>query len=331
MTDTRYFFACAHEQFPPDDLLQQAIEAERAGFDGIACSDHFQPWWEPGESGHAWVWLGAVGQATSRVPIGTAVTPAGARYHPAVIAQMLTTLERLNPGRAYLGVGSGESLNESPVGMDWPPVSEQVERMEEALELMHRLFRGERVSGGRHWKTKDAVLHTRAERRPPFYVSAFGEHAARVAGRLGDGLWTLADPEAAPPIIDAYRTACSDAGREEGEIILHAGFSWARTDDEAFESSKVWKAAFPDEFYVEDWHSPTDMQRHAQEKVSDDEFREGFLIGSDLGEMADKVREIEKLGATIVVLMNLSGAEPHGAIEAYGNEVLPALRGVTAS
>jgi coenzyme F420-dependent glucose-6-phosphate dehydrogenase len=248
-----------------------------------------------------------------------------------VIAQMVTTLELLNPGRAFLGVGSGESLNESPVGMDWPAVGEQVDRMEEALELMHALFRGERVSGGRYWKTKDAVLHTRAERRPPFYVSAFGERAAEVAGRLGDGLWTLADPEAAPPLIEAYRAACSDAGREEGEILLHAGFSWAETDEEAFEASKVWKATFPDEFYVDDWHSPTDMQKHAQEQVSDDEFREGFLIGSDLGEMTERVREIEKLGATKVVLMNLSGADPHGAIQAYGNEVLPALRGVRAS
>src|SRR3954451_10501321 len=173
-----YFFACAHEQFPPDDLLQQAVEAERAGFDGIACSDHFQPWWEPGESGHAWVWLGAVGQATSRVPIGTAVTPAGARYHPAVIAQMVTTLERLNPGRPFLGVGSGESLNESPVGMDWPPVSEQGDRMEEGLALMHALSRAGRPGGGRYGKTKAPVLPPRPGRPPPFYVSAFGERAA---------------------------------------------------------------------------------------------------------------------------------------------------------
>src|SRR4051795_3412087 len=154
----RIFYGAGHEQFKPSELLRHAQLADEAGFDGIACSDHFQPWWEPGESGHAWGWLGAVGQATSRVPIGTAVTPAGARYHPAVIAQMVTTLERLNPGRPFLGVGSGESLNESPVGMDWPPVSEQVDRMEEALELMHALFRGERTSGGRYWKTKDAVL-----------------------------------------------------------------------------------------------------------------------------------------------------------------------------
>ncbi|MEA2421052.1 MAG: hypothetical protein QOF55_151, partial [Thermoleophilaceae bacterium] len=237
---------------------------------------------------------------------------------------------RMNPGRPFLGIGSGESLNVSPVGMDWPAVGEQVDRMEEALEIMHRLFRGERVSGGRHFKTKDAVLHTTADRRPPFYVSAFGKRAAGVAARLGDGLWTLADPEAAPPIIEAYRAACSDAGREPGEILLHAGFSWAATDEEAFEGSKVWKAAFPDEFYVDDWHSPVEMQSHAQAEVSDDEFREGFLIGSDTGAMADRVREIEKLGATIVVLMNISGADPHGAIQAYGSEVLPALRGARA-
>ena len=162
----RIFYGAGHEQFKPSELLRHAHLAEEAGFDGICCSDHFQPWWEPGEAGQAWVWLGAVGQATSSVPLGTAVTPAGARYHPALIAQMLTTLELLNPGRAYLGVGSGESLNESPLGMDWPSVGEQVDRMEEALERMHRLFDGERVSGGRYWKTKDAVLHTRASRRP---------------------------------------------------------------------------------------------------------------------------------------------------------------------
>src|SRR4051794_41930099 len=113
MTDTRYFFACGHEQFPPDDLLKQAVEAEEAGFDGIACSDHFQPWWEPGESGHAWVWLGAVGQATSKVPLGTAVTPAGARYHPAGIAQMITTPGIPNPGPAVLGGGPGGAPQEA--------------------------------------------------------------------------------------------------------------------------------------------------------------------------------------------------------------------------
>src|SRR5215212_7197246 len=101
MSQTRYFHFCSHEQFPPEALLEQAVAAERAGFDGIACSDHLQPWWEP-----------------------------------------------------------GESLNESPLGADWPPVGEQIERMEEALELIHRLFDGERVThAGKHFSTKRAYLH----------------------------------------------------------------------------------------------------------------------------------------------------------------------------
>lgn len=328
MAETRYFMACAHEQFPPEDLLRQAVEAEQAGFDAVCCSDHFQPWWEPGESGHAWVWLGAVAQATSRVPLGTAVTPFGPRYHPALVAQGFTTLQRLSGGRAFIGIGSGESLNESPLGEDWPPVADQVARMEEGLELVHRLFDGERVDhDGPHWKTKQAYLHTTTDRRPPIYVSAFGERAAGVAARLADGVWTLGDPEQAPQVIEAYRAACDDAGREPGEILLHAGFSWAEDDDTALKSSRQWKATFPDEYYTDDWHEPRRMMEHAEETISDEEFRDSFLIGSDTDAMADKVRELEKLGATIVVLMNLSVAEPHRAIEVYGEKVLPALRG----
>src|SRR5437763_9012698 len=234
----RYFHFCAHEQFPPEDLLRQAVEAEEAGFDGIGCSDHLQPWWEPGESGHAWVWLGAAGQATRRIPLGTGVTPAGPRYHPVLIAQAWATLERLFPGRPYVGVGSGESLNESPLGADWPSVGDQIERMEEGLELIHRLFAGERVTHeGRFFRTKQAYLHTRPKRRPPIYVSAFGPRAAGVAGRWGDGLWTLADPEKVPEILDAYRAAASDAGRDPGEVLLQAGFSWAPDDDRALEGA----------------------------------------------------------------------------------------------
>src|SRR5215207_1040810 len=227
----RYFLGAAHEQFPPEDLLKQAVEAERAGFQGVAGSDHLQPWWEPGESGHAWVWLGAVGQATKGVAIGTAVTPPGPRYHPVLIAQAWATLERMFPGRPFLGFGSGESLNESPLGAAWPSAPDQVDRMEEALEVINALFAGERLSrGGRFFKTDGAYLHTTVERRPPIYVSAFGPKAAGVAARQGDGLWTLADPEPPPDGIEAYRSACSDAGKEPGEVVLQAQFSWAEDD-----------------------------------------------------------------------------------------------------
>ncbi|HVY97119.1 MAG TPA: TIGR03557 family F420-dependent LLM class oxidoreductase [Solirubrobacterales bacterium] len=322
----RYFHFCAHEQFPPSDLLRQAVEAERAGFDGIGCSDHLQPWWEPGESGNAWVWLGAAGNATERVALGTGVTPPGPRYHPVLIAQAWATLEEMFPGRPYLGFGSGESLNESPLGAEWPPVGAQIERMEEALEMIVALLEGEELSGrGRHFSTDGAKLHTLPERRPPIYVSAFGPRSARVAGRLADGIWTLADPESVPEILDAYRGAAEDAGREPGEIVLQAAFSWARDDDEALEGARVWKGSQPQEFYRDDWHDPAAMYRHGEEQVSDDDLRQAMIVSADPEEHAERIREVERLGATTVALMNNSGADPHAAIEVYGRQVLPKL------
>lgn len=322
-----YYYVCAHEQFPPGELLAQAVAAEAAGFDGLGCSDHLQPWWEGGESGHAWVWLGAVGQATS-LPLGTGVTPPGPRYHPVLIAQAWATLESMFPGRPYLGFGSGESLNESPLGADWPSVSDQVERMDEALDIIRRLWDGETVDGeGSHFSTKRAVLHTLPERRPPIYVSAFGPKAAAVAGRQGDGLWTLADPEMAPDVIEAYKAAASDAGREPGEIILQAQFSWAPDDDAALEGARVWKGAQPEEFFTDDWHDPKAMYERGEEQVSDDDLREALIIGSDPDAHVERIREIERMGATTVALMNVSGAGPREALDTYRDRVLPALRG----
>ena len=323
-----YWTQLAMEQFPPSDLVPQGAAAERAGFDGLNVSDHYQPWWEPGEAGQAWTALGAIGQATERILVGTGVTAPVHRYHPAVVAQFAATLEELFPRRAYLGIGSGESLNESPCGMDWPPVREQVDRMEEALEIITRLLDGERLDhDGPFFRTKAAYLHTRGERRPPIYVSAFGPQAAAVAGRWGDGLWTLADPEQVPEIVDAYRAAADDAGREPGEVLLQAGFSWARDDDAALEGVRMWKGAQPEEFYTDDWHDPAKMYEEGERQVSDDDLREAFIVSADPDVHTDRIREIEQLGATIVVLANNSGADAVGAISTYEQRVLPALRG----
>jgi len=326
----RFFHFCSHEQFPPQDLLEQAIAAERAGFDGITCSDHLQPWWEGGESGHAWVWLGAAGQATDQVALGTGVTPPGPRYHPVLIAQAWATLELLFPGRPYLGIGSGESLNESPLGADWPPVGEQIERLEEGLQIIRRLLAGETIDhDGKHFSTKQARLHSRPERIPPIYVSAFGPQAAEVAGRLGDGVWTLGDPESAPEIVEAYRAAAADAGREPGEVVLQGSFSWAESGEAALESARVWKGAQPMEFFRDDWHDPGAMYEEGERQVSDDELREAVIVASDPEDHVERIRQLVEMGATIVPLQN-SSPDPIAAIGVYGEDVLPALREVRA-
>jgi coenzyme F420-dependent glucose-6-phosphate dehydrogenase len=226
-----YWVQLATEQFPPSALVDQAVEAERAGFDAVNVSDHYQPWWEPGHSGQAWTLLGAICHATERVGVGTGVT--------------------------------------APVHRD----------------------------------------------------------AAGVAARLGDGLWTLADPESAPDLIDAYRGACEDAGKEAGEIILQTGFSWAGDDDSALEGARVWKGTQPPEYFTDDWHDPKAMFEKADREVSDDEFKESYIISSDPEHHVERIREIEAMGATVVCLQNGSGADPLGALRTYRDKVLPALKG----
>jgi coenzyme F420-dependent glucose-6-phosphate dehydrogenase len=318
----RIFYGAGHEQFKPSDLLRHAQLAAEAGFDGICCSDHFQPWWEPGESGHAWPWLGAVGASTENVQLGTAVTPAVRRYHPALVAQAFATLEDMFPGRVFLGYGSGESLNESPFGYDWPSGKEQLELMDEALDMIRRLWNGETIkTGSKHFPTKDAKLHSRPTSPPKLYVSAFYEGAAKVAAQYADGLWTLGDPESAPKVIETYKESGG-----KGEVILQALVSWAKTDEEALEGARVWKGAQPPEYYVDDWHDPKKMYEHAEQTISDDEYKEKAVISSDPGEHVKRLSQLKELGATTIAVMNCSGSDPEGAIRTYGEHVLPKLR-----
>ena len=321
-----YWFSASHEMFPPSAALAQAQAAAQAGFDGIGGSDHFAPWWPDGQSGNAWIWLGAVGQAVPGLPLGTGVTALVHRYHPAVVAQAFMSLEELFPGRVFLGVGSGEALNEVPCGADWPVAGEQIERMDQALDVIRRLWDGETVTADHGWfAVKDCKLYTRAASRPKLYVSAFGPQAAEVAAKHGDGVWTLGDPDNAPEVVEAYHGAGG-----EGEVIVHAGFAWAQDDEQLMDGVRVWRATQPDEFYAEDWHDPAAMQEHAAAQVSDDDLREGFVISTDPEEHVAKIRSLEDLGATVVCLQNMSGADPMGTIRIYGEHVLPALRGVRA-
>jgi coenzyme F420-dependent glucose-6-phosphate dehydrogenase len=328
----RYFVAMAQERFQPDELLAQAVAAEQAGFDGICCSDHLEPWWAPdaptpAACGNAWVWLGAVGQATSRAALGTAVTGLLHRYNPVVVAQQLATLERLYPGRAFLGVGSSEAMNEVPAGLDWPSPSDQLRRTEEALTIITRLLDGETVDfEGEFFRARRARLYVKPERRPPVYLSAFHEGAAEVAGRLADGVWSLGDPRKAGPVIAAYRRGAEQAGREPGEIILQTLASWGADDDEALASAREWKGTLVDAHYTDPIADPTEIGRNGDEQVSDEKFKAMAIVSADADTHAKRLGMLEKLGASTVCVMDCSGADPQGLIRAYGERVLPALR-----
>ena len=329
MADLKYWYSCSHEQFRPSELLQQASAAEAAGFDGLGCSDHFAPWFPEGQSGQAWAWLGAAG-AQTELPIGTGVTALVHRYHPAVVAQAFMTLEELYPGRIYLGVGSGEALNEIACGAEpWPSAGEQIDRMAAALEVILALWDGKTVTTDAGWfAVKEAKLYTRAAQRPKLYVSAFGPKAAKVAGQYGDGVWTLGDPEAAPEVIEAYKASCEEHGRPVGEIIVHSGIAWAKDADALREGAIGWRGAQPDEVYTDAIGTPEQIQATAdRDGIGYDELREGFIVSPDPEEHIAKVKQMKELGATVICLQGVSGADPMGTIDLYRETVLPALRG----
>ena len=329
MPDVKFWFAASTEEFTPSQMLEQARAAESAGFDGLGVSDHFAPWFPDGEASQGWIHLAAVGQHTTK-PIGTGVTPVVHHYHPGLIAQAFMSLEELYPGRVFLGVGSGESVNESPLGLDWPSPREQLGRFDKGLEAITRLWDGETVTMDGGWfRLKEAKLWTLARTRPRMYVSAFGPQAARIAGKYGQGLWTLGDPDSAPEVIEAYRASCREHGKEEGEIILQTGMAWADSEQAVIDGARRWKPTQLPELYREDIADQNDMQRRADEQMSDEEFAKGgFILSSDPGEHVRRLQEISEIdGATVVCCQLIGQADPLGTIRTYGERVLPALRG----
>jgi coenzyme F420-dependent glucose-6-phosphate dehydrogenase len=217
-------------------------------------------------------------------------------------------------------------MNEIPAGLDWPSTDEQLRRTEEGLTIVKRLLDGERVDfDGDFFRASRARLYVKPERRPPIYMSAFNPQAAEVAGRLADGLWTLGDPRQAPGVIAAYRRGCEQVGRDSGEIVLQTLASWAQSDDEALEGSREWKGTLVDEHYTDGIADPVEVGRNGAD-LSDSQFQSLAIVSSDPDTHVKKIRLLEKLGATAVCVMNISGADPHGAIRTYGDHVLPVLR-----
>ena len=193
MPALRLGYKASAEQFPPQRLLDLAVAAEQAGFDSVWTSDHFQPWRHTdGHAPNALVWLGAASQATKRVVLGTSVLTPTLRYNPAVVAQAFGTLGCLAPGRVILGVGTGESLNETPVGVEWPEQSERFARLRESVQLIQQLWRGERLTvEGEHYRVANATIYDRPDEPVPVYIAASGPAAALILRTNLLPAWTI--------------------------------------------------------------------------------------------------------------------------------------------
>ncbi|PPK63213.1 TIGR03557 family F420-dependent LLM class oxidoreductase [Actinokineospora auranticolor] len=241
MVSFGYFLSC--EEFGPHDLVRQARAAERAGFERLWISDHFHPWnREQGQSPFVWSVLGALSEAT-RLPVTTAVTCPTTRIHPAVVAQAAATTAVQFEGRFTLGVGSGEALNEHVLGDRWPPADVRLAMLEEAVELIRALHRGDEVTyHGNHFTVENARIYTRPDAPVPIYVSGFGPKAARLAGRVGDG-FACTKPDSG--LVRAFREAGGgDRPAQGGLKFCHA----ATTAEGVRTAHRLWaNSALPGE------------------------------------------------------------------------------------
>ena len=324
-------YKASAEQFGPRRLLDYAVEAEEAGFDSVWVSDHFQPWRHTdGHAPQVFAWLGAVGERTRRVTLGTSVLTPTFRYEPAVVAQAFGTLGSLNPGRFILGVGSGESLNEVAVtAKEWPEAKERLGRLREAVALIKQLWAEDLVSfEGQYYNTKNATIYDKPEQPIPIYISAGGPVAAKFAGRAGDGFictsgkgMDLYQEKLLPAVEEGARAAHKDPDSVERTIEVKVSFDTDR--DRAMADTRIWAAlALPAEDKVA-IHDAREMEKKA-EAVADQAHRR-WLVSSDPEEHMEQLRPYLELGFTHLIF-HAPGEDQSRFIQLYAKEILPRLR-----
>jgi coenzyme F420-dependent glucose-6-phosphate dehydrogenase len=326
----RYGYKASAEQFPPRRLLDLAVAAEGAGFESVWTSDHFQPWRHTGgHAPNALVWLGAAAQATERVTLGTSVLTPTFRYNPAVVAQAFATLGCLAPGRVILGVGTGESLNEIPVGVEWPDQSERFARLRESVTLIHQLFEEDLVTfEGEYYRTRNATIYDRPDDPVPIYIAAAGPAAARLAGRIGDGfICTSGKGEElyTETLLPALYEACVKVQRDPALIdrMVEMKVSFDTDRARAMEDTKAWSALALSGEQKRGVDDPREMERLAA-GVEDIAYQR-WLVSDDPDEHVEQIATYVDYGFDHLVF-HFPGEDQEAAIARYGDLILPRLR-----
>jgi G6PDH family F420-dependent oxidoreductase len=318
---TRIGYALSSEEHPPAALVANAARAEECGFAYALVSDHFHPWIDrQGHSPFVWTVIGGIAQATDRLELGTGVTCPTIRIHPAVIAQAAATAAALMPGRFFLGVGSGENLNEHVVGRGWPSPDVRLEMLEEAVEIIRLLWRGEAMSfHGRHYTVEDARVYTLPPEPPRIMVAAGAPRAAELAGRVGDGLVSTA-PEA--ELVERFRASGGDGKPTIG--MVHVCF--AEDEEEARRTAHEW---WPNSAIRGDLGQELPLPRHfeqAASMVTEDDVAAAVVCGPDPVRHMNAIAEYAEAGFDHVYVHQVGPAQDD-FLTFYEREVLPELAG----
>jgi len=312
-------YALSSEEHTATDLVRHARRAEEAGFSFAVISDHYHPWIDrQGQSPFVWGVLGAIAEATERLRVGTGVTCPTVRIHPAIIAQASATAAALMPGRFFLGLGTGERLNEHILGAPWPEYEVRAEMLAEAVEVIRELWKGAVTSHrGRHYTVDSARIYTLPDPLPPIYMAAGGPRAAQEAARLGDGLISTAPDK---ELVDGYGKA-GGTGPRIGQVTI----CWARTEAEARRTALEWwpTVALHGEVSQE-LASPAHFEELAK-SVTEDQVAELVPCGPDVERHVEKITGYLDAGFDQVYVHQV-GPDQAGFIKFAEGELLPALR-----
>jgi coenzyme F420-dependent glucose-6-phosphate dehydrogenase len=317
----RLGYTLSAEEHSPSQLVETARAAEAAGFEFALVSDHFHPWLDQqGESPFVWSVVGAVARATERLVLGTGVTCPTMRLHPAIVAQAAATSAALMPGRFFLGVGTGENLNEHVLGDRWPSADDRLEMLEEAIEVIRELWTGKLVNHrGRHYTVDRARVYTLPDELPPLAIAAAAPKAADLAGRLGDALISVAPDE---EIVERFDRAGGEGKPRYGQLHV----CWAESEEDGVRTAhKLWpNAALAGELGQE-----LPLPRHFRQATSmltEDQVADAVVCGPDPQRHRDAIDAFARAGFDHVYVHQI-GPDQDGCIRFYEREVLPVAVG----
>ncbi len=331
MSELTVGYAAMLEQFEPGEAVALTAYAEEHGFSGCMAADHFQPWVpQQGQASFVWNVLTAVAERT-RGDLGPGVTCPSFRFHPAIVAQAAATLEAMYPGRSWLGLGSGEALNEHVIGGYWPEAGERSLRMFEAVELIKKLFdasvAGKEIKhSGRFFTMETTRLWTMPATPPPVLVATAGPINAKKTGRFADGIITVGAPlEKIGGLFDRFAEGAREAGKDPDAMprILQLHLSWAETDEQALANAITEWPNGGMKFGKADIRSPHDFAAMAQ-LVRPEDFEGRLVISSDPDVHRAYIQRFVDLGFDRVYLHNV-GRNQREWIDVFGRDVLPKL------
>lgn len=335
----------SQEQHSLQNLLNYVIEAEKGGFTKTMTSDHFHPWWhDNGYGNFTWVWMAAAAERTKKMQFITGVTALVYRYNPGIIAQAFASLDVLYPGRIGLGVGTGEAMNEVPLGFDWPSAKIRLERTKEALEIINRLWKRDikrRANyrennnshdndfvnfNGEYYKIKDAKLYTPSSTDIPLYMAAFGPEAIKTAAKYTDGLITITKPDNADEILDSFNTAALEEGKDPAEMekIVSVKVSYSEDYDNAFRANEPWRTTLIEDVFNSDISNPRILQQKAKKEVPDEKLKKSTLIVTSIEDLIKPLEEYVDSQFTQVYIHSTSPDELD-FIRKFSSKVLPHL------